>query len=87
MKNIKQNTDGYIRMNARGDDSASVAISFRDGQRVVFSGRKLNKIFDKQLAKYQAESYMDDQGLVRGPTNVLRPKNNIMFVRVHPRMA
>lgn len=87
MRNLHQGKDGYIRMNQHFADGTQIRVSFHNGQVGVFTSRKLNRIFDTQLAEYRKNSWVDQLGVVRGPTNRRRPKNNIMFVYVESSWA
>lgn len=85
MINLQQDSQGFIRMNRHFPASASVSITFTDGTREVFTGKRLNEVYDQALAVYRAENQLDAKGFSRGPRKKVHP--GIEFVAVRPGMA
>jgi len=55
MISLRQDADGFIRMNRHFPDKTLISITFTDGSEQVYSGRRLNGIYDEALAVYRAE--------------------------------
>jgi hypothetical protein len=87
MINLKQDAEGFIRMNRHFPETALVNITFNDGTEQVYSGRRLNGIYDEALAVYRAQNHLDAKGYSRAPKKTVRPANKIEFVPVHAGMA
>jgi hypothetical protein len=87
MINLQQDADGFIRMNKHFPDSAVISITFTDGSSEVFSGHRLNEIYDEALAVYRAQNRLDAKGFSRAPTKSVHATNRIEFVPVHAEMA
>ncbi len=85
MINLQQDSEGFIRMNRHLPASASVSITFTDGTQEVFTGKRLNEVYDEALAVYRAENQLDAKGFSRGPRKRVHP--GIEFVAVRPGMA
>lgn len=84
MIHLQQDADGFIRMNRHFPGSASVTVTFADGQTEVFSGLQLNRIYDEALATYRAQNHLDAKGFSRAPKKPAHSGNHIEFVKVHP---
>jgi hypothetical protein len=74
MINLKQDAEGFIR------------ITFTDGSEHVYSGHRLNGIYDEALAEYRAQNHLDAKGFSRAPKKTVQPANKIEFVPVHAGM-
>jgi hypothetical protein len=83
--NLQQDPEGFIRMKRHFPASAAVSITFRDGSREEFSGRRLNEIYDDALAVFRAQNQLDAKGFSRGPQK--KVQTGIEFVAVRPGMA
>jgi hypothetical protein len=83
--NLQQDSEGFIRMKRHFPASAAVTITFTDGSRAEFSGRRLNGIYDDALAAYRAQNHLDAKGFSRGPQKKVQA--GIEFVPVTPGMA
>ncbi|MNY82215.1 hypothetical protein D3C86_2241880 [compost metagenome] len=58
---------------------------FADGTTEVFTGRRLNEIYDQALAAYRAANHLDAKGFNRGPRK--KVQQGIEFVPVSPGMS
>jgi hypothetical protein len=85
MINLRQDSQGFIRMNRHFPASAAVSVTFADGTQEVFTGRRLNQAYDEALAVYRVENQLDAKGFSRGPRKKVHP--GIEFVAVRPGMA
>ncbi|WP_346347141.1 hypothetical protein [Arthrobacter sp. StoSoilB5] len=65
--------------------SASVSVTFTDGTQEVFTGRRLNEIFDDALAAFRAGNNLDAKGFERGPKK--KVQQGIEFVPISPDKA
>ena len=65
--------------------SAAVTITFNNGSREEFSGRRLNEIYDDALAAFRARNHLDAKGFSRGPQK--KVQTSIEFVPIHPGMG
>jgi len=83
--NLQQDPEGFIRMKRHFPASAAVTITFSDGSREEFSGRRLNDIYDNALADYRAQNQLDAKGFSRGPQK--KVQTGIEFVAVRPGMG
>ena len=86
MISLRQDADGFIRMNRHFPDKTLISITFTDGSEQVYSGRRLNRVYDEALAVYRAENHLDAKGFSRAPRKTVHPANRIEFVPVHPGM-
>ncbi len=66
-------------------ESVSVSVDFADGTTEVFTGRRLNEIYDEALAAYRAGNHLDAKGFNRGPRK--KVQQGIEFVPVSPGMS
>ncbi|SDW57335.1 hypothetical protein SAMN04487912_103410 [Arthrobacter sp. cf158] len=82
---LQQDPQGFIRMNRHFPATAAVAVNFADGTQEVFTGRRLNEIYDEALAAYRAGNNLDAKGFSRGPQK--KVQQGIEFVPVSPGMA
>jgi|GEM_PF-788676 len=87
MINLKQDAEGFIRMNRHFPETAIISITFNDGSEQAYSGRRLNGIYDEALAVYRAQNHLDAKGYSRAPRKTVHPANKIEFVPVHAGMA
>lgn len=85
MISLQQDTQGFIRMNRHFPGSVSVSVVFADGTTEVFTGRRLNEIYDDALAAYRAGNHLDAKGFNRGPKK--KVQQGIEFVPVSPGMS
>lgn len=85
MISLQQDSQGFIRMSRHFPGSAAVAIIFADGTQEVFTGQRLNEIYDDALAAYRAGNHLDAKGFSRGPKK--KVQTAIDFVQVQPGMA
>ncbi|MFJ5958830.1 hypothetical protein ACIQC5_23060 [Paenarthrobacter sp. NPDC092416] len=85
MISLQQDTQGFIRMKRHFPASVSVAVTFNDGTQEIFSGQRLNEIYDQALAAYRAGNHLDAKGYERGPKK--KVQQAIEFVPVQPGMA
>jgi hypothetical protein len=83
--NLQQDPEGFIRMKRHFPASAAVTITFSDGSREEFSGRRLNEIYDEALAVFRAQNQLDAKGFSRAPQK--KVQTFIEFVPVQPGMA
>jgi hypothetical protein len=87
MINLQQDADGFIRMNRHFPGKSLISITFIDGSVEVFSGSRLNDIYDEARAVYRAQNHLDAKGFSRLPAKTVHPTKNIQFVPVHAGMA
>lgn len=87
MINLKQDADGFIRMPRHFPDTALITITFTDGSAQVYSGRRLNAIYDEALAIFRAQNHLDAKGYSRAPRKTVQAANKIDFVPVQAGMA
>lgn len=85
MIHLHQDSEGFIRMKRHFPASAAVTITFTDGSREEFTGRRLNGIYDDALAAYRAQNHLDAKGFSRGPQK--KVQTGIEFVAVRPGMG
>jgi hypothetical protein len=85
MINLRQDSQGFIRMNRHFPSGAAVSVTFTDGTREVFTGKRLNEVYDESLAVYRAENQLDAKGFSRVPRKKAHP--GIEFVAVRTGMA
>jgi hypothetical protein len=85
MIHLQQDSEGFIRMKRHFPASTDVTVSFADGSEEVFSGRRLNRIYDDALAAYRAQNRLDAKGFSRGPQK--KVQTGIEFVAIHPGMG
>ena len=86
MISLRQDADGFIRMNRHFPEKTLISITFTDGSEQVYSGRRLNGIYDEALAVYRAQNHLDAKGFSRAPKKTVHPANRIEFVPVHAGM-
>jgi hypothetical protein len=87
MINLKQDADGFIRMNRHFPDKSLITITFTDGSEQVYSGQRLNGIYDDALAVFRAQNHLDAKGYSRAPKKTVHPANRVEFVPVQVGMA
>lgn len=87
MINLQQDADGFIRMNRHFPGKTPVSITFTDGSSEVFTGNRINEIYDEALAVFRAENHLDEKGYSRRPAKTVQPANGIAFVPVQTGMA
>ncbi|MGJ3189988.1 hypothetical protein [Paenarthrobacter sp. FR1] len=85
MISLQQDPQGSIRMNRHFPAGISIAVIFADGTQEVFTGKRLNEIYDEALAAYRAGNHLDAKGFSRGPKKKVQQR--IEFVPVSPGMA
>ncbi|MGR0162189.1 hypothetical protein [Paenarthrobacter nitroguajacolicus] len=82
MISLNQDPHGFIRMKRHFPVSVSVAVHFADGTTEVFTGQRLNELYDDALAAYRAGNHLDAKGFSRGPRK--KVQEGIEFVPVSP---
>lgn len=82
---LQQDAEGFIRMKRHFPASTPVTVTFSDGSREEFTGRRLNEIYDAALAEYRAQNQLDAKGFSRGPKKKVQA--GIEFVAVRPGMG
>ncbi len=82
MIHLQQDPEGFIRMKRHFPASAAVTITFTDGSKEEFAGRRLNELYDEALAAYRAQNHLDAKGFSRGPKK--KVQTAIEFVPVRP---
>ena len=87
MINLQQDADGFIRMNRHFPGKTLISITFIDGSTEVFTGSRLNDIYDAARADYRAQNHLDAKGFSRLPAKTVHPSKDIQFVSVHAGMA
>ncbi|WP_429386541.1 hypothetical protein [Paenarthrobacter sp. TE4293] len=85
MISLQQDPEGFVRMKRHFPAGASVAILFTDGTQEIFTGQRLNEIYDQALAAYRAGNHLDAKGFNRGPRKMVQ--QGIDFVAVAPGMS
>jgi hypothetical protein len=85
MIHLQQDAEGFIRMKRHFPASAEVTVAFADGSQEVFSGVRLNRIYDDALAVYRAQNQLDAKGFSRGPKKKVQA--GIEFVAIAPGMG
>ncbi|MCP1413971.1 hypothetical protein J3D46_003237 [Paenarthrobacter sp. A20] len=65
--------------------TVSITVVFTDGNHEVFTGRRLNEMYDEALASYRAGNNLDAKGFSRGPKK--KVQQGIEFVPVAPGMS
>ncbi|MFF2243540.1 hypothetical protein ACFVTM_05110 [Arthrobacter sp. NPDC058130] len=86
MINLKQDADGFIRMNRHFPEKTLISITFADGSEGVYTGRRLNGLYDEALAEYRTQNHLDAKGFSRAPKKTVHPANKIEFVPVRAGM-
>lgn len=87
MITLKQDADGYIRMNKHFPQTVTIAIAFTDGAVEQFSGSQLNEFYDAAQAEFRAENHLDAKGFSRRPAKTVQSKSTIDYVPVQPGMG
>ncbi|NQD90519.1 hypothetical protein HP499_22300 [Paenarthrobacter sp. CM16] len=85
MISLQQDPEGFVRMKRHFPGGASVSILFTDGTQEVFTGQRLNDIYDQALAAYRAGNHLDAKGFNRGPRK--KVQETIEFIPVAPGMS
>ena len=85
MIQLQQDSEGFIRMKRHFPASTPVTIVFSDGSEEVFTGGRLNEIYDEALAEYRSQNQLDAKGFSRGPKK--KVQTGIEFVAVRPGMG
>ena len=85
MIQLQQDSEGFIRMKRHFPASTPVTIVFSDGSQEVFTGGRLNEIYDEALAEYRSQNQLDAKGFSRGPKK--KVQTGIEFVAVRPGMG
>ncbi|MBM7793159.1 hypothetical protein JOE60_001750 [Paenarthrobacter ilicis] len=85
MISLHQDAQGYIRMKRHFPATTEVSVVFADGAEEVFSGKRLNEIYDQALADFRAANHLDAKGYDRGPQK--KVQQGIEFVPVSPGMS
>ncbi|MET1089548.1 MAG: hypothetical protein ABWY04_20910 [Arthrobacter sp.] len=85
MITLQQDAEGFIRMKRHFPAGAEVSVRFADGSSEVFSGSRLNEIYNDALAAYRAANQLDAKGFSRGPQK--KVQTGIEFVSVSLGMA
>ncbi|WP_262495255.1 hypothetical protein [Paeniglutamicibacter gangotriensis] len=83
MINLKQDTEGFVRMNRHFPQKLALSITFTDGTQEETTGRRMNELYDAALAEYRLQNNMDTKGFSRSLVKIHR-KNAVGFVPVQP---
>jgi hypothetical protein len=86
MLNLRQDTDGFIHMSRHFPQKMTISITFTDGSQGVFSGSRLNELYDRALAAYRLGNNLDAKGFDRAPVKFHR-RNAVGLVPVSPDMG
>ncbi|MFL4475336.1 hypothetical protein ACIPVK_15160 [Paeniglutamicibacter sp. MACA_103] len=84
MINLKQDTDGNVRMSRHFPAKLTISITFADGTREEVTGSRMNEIYDAALAEFRLQNKMDAKGFNRSPAKAIHRKNAVGFVPVKP---
>jgi hypothetical protein len=84
MINLKQDTDGNVRMSRHFPEKLTICITFADGTQEEVSGHRMNEIYDAALAEFRLQNKMDAKGFKRSPSKEIHRKNAVGFVPVKP---
>ncbi len=85
MIQLKQDSDGYVRMSRHFPAKTTISITFSDGTQAEFSGRRMNEIYDEALAAYRLGNNLDAKGFDRLAKNIHR-RNAVDYVPVQSGM-
>jgi len=85
MIQLKQDTDGYVRMSRHFPAKATIAITFNDGTSAEYSGKRMNGIYDEALAAFRLGNNLDAKGFDRNAKNIHR-RNAVDHVPVQAGM-
>ncbi|MEV8181138.1 hypothetical protein [Specibacter sp. NPDC078692] len=85
MIELKQDTDGFVRMPRHFPAKATITITFTDGTVGEYSGKRLNELYDEALAAFRLGNNMDAKGFDRNAKNIHR-RNAISLVPVQAGM-
>jgi hypothetical protein len=83
MINLKQDAEGFVRMNRHFPGKITLMVTFADGTQEEVSGRRMNELYDAALADFRLGNNMDAKGFSRSPVKIHR-KNAVGFVPVSP---
>ncbi|GAA3287358.1 hypothetical protein ACFFON_05965 [Arthrobacter citreus] len=84
MITLRQDNDGFVRMDRHFPKSASVSIIFTDGTSELVTGERINKAYDDALADYRSKNGLDAKGFNRIAKKRVLDNNKINFVPVQP---
>lgn len=87
MINLKQDAEGFVRMNRHFPERVLISITFTDGATETFTGEQLNGVFDIAQADFRLQNNLDEKGFSRAEPKTVRPKTTIEFLQVHPGIA
>ena len=87
MITLKQDADGFIRMNRHFPQTVQVGIVFANGSVEEFSGSRLNEIYDAAQETFRVENHLDAKGFSRRPGKTVQSKSRIDYVAVQPGMS
>jgi L-fucose isomerase-like protein len=84
MIDLQQDADGFIRMNRHFPSTTLVTVTFTESAPEVFTGARLNEIYDEALADFRSQNRLDAKGFSRAPAKTVQPMNNLTFVKIAP---
>ncbi|ASN40123.1 MAG: hypothetical protein ABWX63_06980 [Paeniglutamicibacter terrestris] len=84
MINLKQDTDGNVRMSRIFPSKTAITITFTDGSQEETTGGKMNELYNAALADFRLRNGMDAKGFSHNPVPSIHRKNAVGFVPVKP---
>lgn len=85
MIQLKQDSDGYVRMSRHFPAKTLISIAFSDGTVAEYTGRRMNEIYDEALASYRLGNNLDAKGFDRNTKKIHR-RNAVDHVPVQAGM-
>lgn len=86
MIQLKQDSEGFVRMSRHFPAKTVIAIAFTDGTVGEYTGRRMNEIYDQALATFRLGNNLDAKGFDRNPRKIHR-RNAVDIVAVQAGMA
>jgi hypothetical protein len=87
MIDLQQDADGFIRMSRHFPSATLITVTFAEGSSEVFTGKRLNEIYDAAMTEYRSRNRLDAKGFSRAPAKTVQPMNNLTFVKIAPTAA
>ena len=87
MIDLQQDADGFIRMSRHFPSATLITVTFTEGAPEVFTGKRLNEIYDAAMDEYRSRNRLDAKGFSRAPAKTVQPMNNLTFVKIAPTAA
>ncbi|WP_449372903.1 hypothetical protein [Arthrobacter psychrolactophilus] len=81
MIQLKQDDEGFVRMNRHFPKKTLISIVFNDGSQAEYTGQRLNGLYDQALAAFRLGNNMDAKGFNRNDLKIHR-RNAVEFVPV-----